>query len=161
MNTLDTRSARTRRLVKGQRHLHPVNRVHHDEASFGERLADRISAGIGSWTFLIAQGVIIVLWILANIGLLLIHGWDPYPFILLNLMFSIQAAYTGPVLLLAGNRQAQHDRLRLEHTSEVEEQSEKRTLEILEEIERNTACTLKILEHIKKDRERRGVSAPA
>ena len=158
---LDGRSARTRRLVAGQKHLHPVNRIHTDEATFGERLADKISAGIGSWTFLIGQGVIIVLWILANIGLLLIHGWDPFPFILLNLMFSIQAAYTGPVLLLAGNRQAQHDRLRLEHTSEVNERSEKRTLEILEEIERNTACTLKILEHIKKQPGPKGAATSA
>lgn len=157
---MQTRSARTRRLVPGQRHLHPVNQIHHDEATFGERLADRISAGIGSWTFLIVQGVLIVGWILANLVLLLNHGWDPFPFILLNLMFSIQAAYTGPVLLLAGNRHAQHDRLRLEHTSEVNERSEKRTLEILEEIERNTACTLKILEHIKKRREQKGITAP-
>ena len=151
--SIQTRSPRTRRLLAGQKHLHPVNQVHHDDATFGERLADRISGAIGSWTFLIGQGIIIVAWVLANAFLLLDHGWDPFPFILLNLMFSIQAAYTGPVLLLAGNRQAQHDRLRLEHTSEVNERSEKRTLEILEEIERNTACTIKILQHIQKGRE--------
>lgn len=156
--SVGTRSARTRRLVPGQRSLHPVNQVHHDEATFGERLADQISGGIGSWTFLIVQGVIIVAWILANVILLLNHGWDPYPFILLNLMFSIQAAYTGPVLLLAGKRHAEHDRLRLEHTSEVNERSEKRTLEILKEIESNTECTLKILEHIKKRREQPGAA---
>jgi len=158
---MQTRSARTRRLVRGQKSLHPVNQVHHDDATFGERLADQISAGIGSWTFLIVQGVLIVAWILANVLLLLNHGWDPFPFILLNLMFSIQAAYTGPVLLLASKRHAQHDRLRLEHTSEVNEHSEKRTLEILEEIERNTECSVKILEHLKKRAGPKGSAGPA
>ena len=85
--------------------------------------------------------MIIVPWILANVLRLLNRGRDPFPFILLNLMFSIQATYTGPVLLLAGNRHAQHDRLRLEHTSQVNEHSEKRTLEILEEIAVNTEST--------------------
>ena len=131
-------------------HLHPVNQVHLDEATFGERMADRVAGAISTWRFLIGQGVVIVLWILANILLLLNHGWDPYPFILLNLMFSIQAAYTGPVLLLAGNRAAQHDRLRLEHTAAVEEAASRVTLEILKEIAKNTETTLKVAEHIKK-----------
>ena len=155
----ETRSERRRGTKPPRNHLHPVNRVHHDDATFGERLADRISSVIGSWSFLIGQGVIIVAWILANVLLLLNRGWDPFPFILLNLMFSIQAAYTGPVLLLAGNRHAQHDRLRLEHTSQVNEQSEKRTLELLEEIALNTECTLRILEHIKKQRDGAGAAA--
>ena len=83
-------------------HLHPVNQVHLDEATYGERMADKVAGAIGTWRFLIGQGLLIVAWVLANALLLLNRGWDPYPFILLNLMFSIQAAYTGPVLLLAG-----------------------------------------------------------
>jgi uncharacterized membrane protein len=136
-----------RRLGAG--YLHPVNQVHLDEATFGERMADRVAGAIGTWRFLIGQGVIIMAWVLANALLLLNRGWDPYPFILLNLMFSIQAAYTGPVLLLAGNRAAQHDRLRLEHTAEIEEAAEKVTLEILKEIAKNTETTLKVAEHIR------------
>ncbi len=131
-------------------HLHPVNQVHIDEATRGERMADRVAGAIGTWRFLIAQGVLIVGWVLINVIWLLNKGWDPYPFILLNLMFSIQAAYTGPVLLLAGNRSAQHDRLRLEHTAAVEEAASRVTLEILKEIEKNTECTLQVAEHIKK-----------
>jgi uncharacterized membrane protein len=91
----------------------------------------------------------------------LTHHWDVFPFILLNLMFTIQAAYTGPVLLLSGNRQAQKDRLRLEHTAEVSETAEKATLTILEEIERNTQATLKVLEHLKKRRETKGATQEA
>jgi uncharacterized membrane protein len=131
-------------------HLHPVNQVHIDEATRGERMADRVAGAIGTWRFLIAQGVLIVGWVLVNVIWLLNKGWDPYPFILLNLMFSIQAAYTGPVLLLAGNRSAQHDRLRLERTAAVEEAASRVTLEILKEIEKNTECTLQVAEHIKK-----------
>ena len=87
-----------------------------------------------------------------------VNHWDPYPFILLNLCFTIQAAYTGPILLLAGNRQAQKDRLRLEHTAEVAETAEKAELDILDEIERNTEATLKVLEHLQKRRQHRGGS---
>ena len=129
-------------------HKHPVNQLFHDEATLGERVADRFAGGIGSWWFLGIQSVLIAVWILLNVLMVIFH-WDPYPFILLNLMFSIQAAFTGPVLLLSGNRQAQKDRLRLEHTAEVAESAEHATVEILEEIERNTEATLKVIEHLK------------
>ena len=134
-------------------HLHPVNQIHIDEATFGERLADRVATVIGSWPFLIIQTVLILIWVTLNVVGFINH-WDPYPFILLNLCFSLQAAYTGPILLVAGNRQSQLDRLRLEHTAEVEEASEKMTIEILKEIETNTEATLRILEFIKKQKGR-------
>jgi len=75
----------------------------------GERIADRASAGIGSWKFIIIQTGLVLIWVVVNVAGLALQ-WDPYPFILLNLMFSVQAAYTGPILLLAGNRQAAKDR---------------------------------------------------
>lgn len=138
-----------------QRLRHPVNQVHIDEATRGERLADQVARAIGSWRFLIIQSSLIALWVALNlVGF--INRWDPYPFILLNLCFSLQAAYTGPVLLVANNRQAQLDRLRLEHTAEVEEAADKVTIEILKEIERNTEATLKVLERV---RARRAASA--
>ena len=134
------------------KHKHPVNQLFHDEATLGEQVADQAAAGIGSWWFLIIQSILIVIWVTINSVEFFTHKWDLYPFILLNLMFTIQAAFTGPVLLLSGNRQAQKDRLRLEHTAEVAEAAEKATLEILEEIERNTAATLQVLEHLEKRR---------
>jgi uncharacterized membrane protein len=136
-------------------HLHPVNQIHIDEATLGERLADRVAAVIGSWPFLIVQTILIVLWVIVNAVELFVHPWDPFPFILLNLCFSLQAAYTGPILLVAGNRQSQLDRLRLEHTADVEEASEKMTLEILKEIETNTEATVRILEHIRQQKKGR------
>ncbi len=138
------------------RNLHPVNQLHFDEATLGERMADRVAGAIGTWRFLIIQGIFIIAWVILN-GFWLTHRrWDPFPFILLNLCFSVQAAYTGPVLLLAGNRAAQQDRLRLEHTAAVEEAAIAVTLEILKEIERNTECTLKVAEHVKRRRRQKG-----
>jgi uncharacterized membrane protein len=127
-----------------------VNRAHHDEATTGERLADRIASGIGSWTFLIVQTALVLLWVGLNLIGLFAFRWDPYPFILLNLMFSVQAAYTGPVLLLAGNRQAQKDRLTLEHAAMEAELTDQQDRTILTEIQRNTELTVKILERLEQ-----------
>ena len=127
-------------------HKHPVNVVHHEEATFGERLADSISAGIGSWPFLIIQTVAVAAWMIGNA--ILFFNFDPKPFILLNLLFSIQAAYTGPVLLLAGNRQAQKDRLTLEHAAHEADKADRQNVQILKAIEHNTEVTIQILRHV-------------
>ena len=73
-------------------------------------LADLMASRIGSWPFIIFQSLVLFAWIVIN-GLGLVD-WDPYPFILLNLLLSFQAAYTGPILLMAASRQAEIDRRR-------------------------------------------------
>ena len=78
--------------------------------SLGQKLADRCASIIGSWKFITIQSGFLTFWILLN--LLAPKKPDPYPFILLNLMLSFQAAYTGPVLLMASNRQSDIDRKR-------------------------------------------------
>src|ERR1051325_6026146 len=80
-----------------------------EPATVGDRIADTAAGIVGSWHFIIIQSILVALWVILNI-IALDYRWDPYPFILLNLMFSVQAAYTGPILLLAGNRQATKDR---------------------------------------------------
>jgi uncharacterized membrane protein len=127
-----------------------VNKAHHEQATSGERLADAIATGIGSWRFLIVQTVLVLLWVILNLVGLFALRWDPYPFILLNLMFSVQAAYTGPVLLLAGNRQAQKDRLTLEHAAAEAERTDSQDREILSEIKKNTGITVTILERLER-----------
>jgi uncharacterized membrane protein len=130
-------------------HAHPVNAIHHDEATVGERLADGIASFIGSWTFLIVQTFLVAAWVLLNS--LVITGKihiDPYPYILLNLAFSTQAAYTGPVLLLAGNRQAQKDRLTLEHAAAEADKADQQNVQILKAIESNTEVAVQILRHV-------------
>jgi uncharacterized membrane protein len=119
---------------------HPVNRVMFEDAPLGARIADRVTGFMGSWRFIIVQTVIVVIWIAGNIWLL--FHFDPYPFILLNLAFSTQAAYAAPLILLAGNRSAQRDRLTLEHAAseaDIEEKQNERLLrgnrQILEHVE--------------------------
>jgi uncharacterized membrane protein len=120
---------------------HPVNRRYRDEAPLGARVADRVTGFLGSWTFLAIQSVIVLAWITGNIVLL--FDFDPFPFILLNLAFSTQAAYAAPMILLAGNRQELKDRMTLEHAAQeadIEERQNRELLEgnrqILERIER-------------------------
>jgi uncharacterized membrane protein len=77
---------------------------------WSERLADKMAATIGSWRFILFQSSVLVIWIVVNV----FHIWDfdQYPFILLNLFLSVQAAFTGPILLLSANRQSLVDRKR-------------------------------------------------
>jgi uncharacterized membrane protein len=82
---------------------------HQEHLGFGQRLADTVATGMGSWRFIIIQTVIVAIWMILNaIGWK--YHWDLYPFILLNLLFSTQAAYAAPIIMMAQNRQSQRDR---------------------------------------------------
>src|SRR5436305_4827113 len=84
--------------------------LHMETLSYGERLSDKVANGMGSWTFIICQSIFVVLWIGLNyVGF--VYHWDVYPFILLNLLFSTQAAYAAPVIMMAQNRQNARDRI--------------------------------------------------
>lgn len=84
--------------------------AHEKNLSFGDRFADTVANGMGSWTFIIVQTIIVLVWMGLNfIGF--INHWDPYPFILLNLVFSTQAAYAAPIIMMAQNRQSDRDRV--------------------------------------------------
>jgi uncharacterized membrane protein len=98
--------------------LHPANQYRHDRRNFGQRLADSVTAVFGSWRFIVIQTVIVLTWIAGNVVAFDRH-WDPYPFILLNLLFSTQAAYAAPLILLSQNRQADTDRVKAEHDYQV------------------------------------------
>ena len=92
------------------RWMHPVHRRHASEpALWGVRLANGIIGFMGSWAFLIIQTILVAVWIFINIIAWDKH-FDPYPFILLNLAFSTQAAYAAPLILMAGNVAAAKDR---------------------------------------------------
>ena len=82
---------------------------HSETLSFGSRLADSVASNMGSWKFIIIQTIIVGIWMILNVVAFLSH-WDPYPFILLNLLFSTQAAYAAPIIMMAQNRQNQRDR---------------------------------------------------
>jgi uncharacterized membrane protein len=110
---------------------HPVNVKLIDHAPRGARIADRVTGYLGSWRFIVVQTVIVTAWLIANIWLLS-RPFDPYPFILLNLAFSTQAAYSAPLILLASNRAALRDRMTLEHASAEADLEEAQNRELLE-----------------------------
>ena len=83
---------------------------HIDALPIGDRLADSIASGMGSWTFIIIQTILVVLWMVLKLVGFFYH-WDVYPFILLNLLFSTQAAYAAPVIMMSQNRQNERDRV--------------------------------------------------
>lgn len=90
--------------------MHKTWHDHHKESlSFGQRLADKVANSMGSWTFIIIQTILVALWMGLNVVGYVYH-WDVYPFILLNLLFSTQAAYAAPIIMMAQNRQNQRDR---------------------------------------------------
>ncbi len=89
----------------------------------GQRLADAVAATIGSWRFIIFQSSAIVLWIVGNV-LTGPGAWDPYPFILLNLLLSFQAAYTAPAIMMSQNRQSEMDRRHAESDYEINVKAE-------------------------------------
>lgn len=88
--------------------------THKDASTFGQRLADSVANGMGSWRFIIIQTLIVALWMGLNV-IAFVHHWDIYPFILLNLLFSTQAAYAAPIIMMAQNRQSQRDRVQAEN----------------------------------------------
>ena len=83
---------------------------YHEKLSFGDRVADMVAKGMGSWKFIIIQTVLVILWMVLNLVGFIFH-WDAYPFILLNLLFSTQAAYAAPIIMMSQNRQNIRDRL--------------------------------------------------
>lgn len=98
-----------------------VAAAYETEQTFGDRLADKVAAFGGSWTFLISFGAAIAAWMLINSGVLEFLGWklDPYPYIFLNLILSLVAAVQAPVIMMSQNRQAVKDRLQATHDYEV------------------------------------------
>ncbi len=84
--------------------------AHRERMTVGQRIADAVASGMGSWAFIIAQTVLVALWMVLNVIELVSRHWDPYPFILLNLLFSTQAAYAAPIIMMSQNRSAERDR---------------------------------------------------
>jgi uncharacterized membrane protein len=90
---------------------------HEEQLSLGARLADGFAQVVGSWTFIAIQSVILAIWVILNLVAYMQH-WDPYPFILLNLVLSFQAAYASPIIMMSQNRQGERDRIQAQHDYE-------------------------------------------
>jgi uncharacterized membrane protein len=88
------------------------------ELTTGQRIADIVAATMGSWNFIIIQSIILLIWIILNVTAFM-EQWDPYPFILLNLALSFQAAYAAPFIMMSQNRQQDIDRQAAEHDHQI------------------------------------------
>jgi len=108
------------RELRAQRPIKMPDRRAHTRA---QRIADWVAEIVGSWRFIVAQSVILALWIAINIVGYIAH-WDPYPFILLNLVLSFQAAYAAPIIMMSQNRQAEIDRRHAEHDYRINVKAE-------------------------------------
>ena len=115
-----------------------TNQEFDETLTFGQRLADKVAAFGGSWTFILLSLGLMAFWILLNSVLLVRQGtqpFDPYPYILLNLVLSMCAALQAPVIMMSQNRQAAKDRLSVEHDYAVNIKSEVQILKLHEKID--------------------------
>ena len=87
---------------------------HTESLTFGDKVSDAVANGMGSWKFIIWQSIFVIIWMGLNIVGFMRH-WDVYPFILLNLIFSTQAAYAAPIIMMAQNRQSDRDRIQAQN----------------------------------------------
>ena len=106
-----------------------------DQYTFGERIADKVAAFGGSWKFIILFLSIIIVWIAGNVAMLMAKPFDPYPFILLNLVLSCIAALQAPVIMMSQNRQEDKDRLRAQNDYKVNIKAEIEIRQLHEKID--------------------------
>lgn len=118
-------------------HVHPpvkdVNDLFEKQSTFGQRAADKVARIAGSWTFIIVQSAILIFWAFINVTAWIRH-WDPYPFILMNLFLSLQAAYTAPVIMMSQNRQSQKDRIAAQNDYVINQKAEKEIRAVLDHL---------------------------
>jgi uncharacterized membrane protein len=129
------------RVVRARaRAAHIQNEAVKEQLTLGQQVADGVAAVMGSWNFIIVQSVILFVWVLLNLMAWMEH-WDPYPFILLNLALSFQAAYAAPIIMMSQNRQADIDRkaaendYRINIKAELEIESLHQKLDQIRELE--------------------------
>ncbi|HRO63895.1 DUF1003 domain-containing protein [Thermomonas sp.] len=112
-----------------------VIREFHETRTLGERVADRVAEVGGSWSFIISFLVVLAIWMVIN-SFFLLKAFDPYPYILLNLVLSCLAAIQAPIIMMSQNRQADADRVQAQHDYEVNIKSELEIMQVHEKIDR-------------------------
>jgi uncharacterized membrane protein len=134
-------------------HAHPpvrnINALVDAHLTCGQRVADGVAATMGSWRFIIIQSLLLAVWIILNLIGWLGH-WDPYPFILLNLVLSFQAAYAAPIIMMSQNRQAEKDRIAAQHDYDVNVKAEEEIKAILNHLEYQHELTLQLLARLER-----------
>jgi len=111
-------------LLKKRSIVKNINKEVDDQRTWGEKIADKVAAFGGSWTFIIIFAAVLTAWIIINSFILLNRAFDPYPYILLNLFLSMTAALQAPIIMMSQNRQSARDRLDASHDYEVNMKAE-------------------------------------
>ena len=139
------------------RHKHPpiqdTNKLFEAQLTRGQRIADWVATTMGSWSFIITQSILLLVWVVLNVVAWFRH-WDPYPFILMNLVLSVQAAYAAPIIMMSQNRQADRDRLEAHNDYLVNKKAEEEVRAILEHNSAQNDALLAIYERLLKVEER-------
>lgn len=145
------------RFPERYRHEHPpirnIYEVFDRKATLGERMADRVATMAGSWQFIIIQSLLLALWVFLNVSAWLRH-WDPYPFILMNLLLSLQAAYTAPIIMISQNRMAARDRLASENDYQINLKAEEEIRVIMEYLYAQGAALQAIYQTLKSSEQK-------
>ncbi len=130
-----------------------VNEVVDEKMTLGQRVADSVASTVGSWPFIITQSIILAIWLTLN-SLAWIYRWDPYPFILLNLALSFQAAYAAPFVMMSQNRQAEKDRLTAQNDYTTDVKGEQEVRHIMEHMDHQDLLILQIVQRLEAQNER-------
>src|SRR5258708_19988740 len=132
-------------------HRHPpvknINQIQAEKMTTGQRVADKLATVMGSWAFIIIQSIILTFWITLNV-IAYINHWDPYPFILLNLALSFQAAYAAPIIMMSQNRHAANYRLIAHQDYVVNIKAEDELKSIMTHLEQQDEVMLDILRRL-------------
>lgn len=130
------RDCRSIEELTSTRHSININELHEENQTFGDRISDKIADYAGSWPFIIIFVIILFSWITVNSIQLFSHPFDPFPYILLNLVLSCIAALQAPVIMMSQNRQEKKDRIRAEHDYEINLKSEILIEEIIKRLDK-------------------------
>lgn len=131
-----------------------VNELLEAQLTFGQKASDWVARNLGSWWFIAIQSIILGVWIAVNVTAWARH-WDPYPFILMNLVLSMQAAYAAPIIMMSQNRQAARDRLEAHNDYLINQKAEKEIRAILDHLAAQDQALLEIHRMIAELRDNR------
>jgi uncharacterized membrane protein len=148
--TNEIESLKVLRKLKPARH-----KFHLKGRGLGDKVSDALTKIVGSWAFILTQAVLLLLWLTFNVISLNANHWDPYPFILLNLLLSFQAAFTAPIIMMSQNRQNIIDRQKAEHDFAINVKAELEIELLHQKIDAMRETEIKQLIDIIQDLERK------
>ncbi len=139
------------------KHDHPpvrnVNDIADKQYTLGQKIADKVASGMGSWRFIIIQTTILALWATLNTVAWWAWKWDAYPFIAMNLLLSCQAAYAAPVIMMSQNRQAEKDRLTAQNDYQTDMKGEVEIRYIMEHLDHQDTLIFQIIQRLEAQHE--------